>query len=813
MQIEKPKLTPLMQQYGDIKSQHLDKILLFRMGDFYEMFSTDAETAAPVLNIALTQRNKKGGDDTKMCGVPYHSIATPIARLLKAGFRVAICDQIEDPATAKGIVKRAVTKILTPGMVYDPETLDQITANYLASYDDGLVAFTDITTGEAFYYKTESESEREEVIALLQPVELVLPSDVRRGDLTILVSRLDGETSALKRLQKYILQLQGEEVAGHLRPFEERSLVQSLRLSQTTLRHLEVFETDRGEKSPTLFSAVDRTRTSAGARQLKQWLAFPLLQKEKILGRQKQIEHWLKDSEKAKRVRDLLKNMGDIERRLGRLLSSAASARDLLALAESLQIGFEVAGLLPNSHVAEELRDLVTKLLSSLVDVPPLQLKEGGMIRKGVTPQLDELIDLSENAQKLLLDFEAREKESTKINSLKVRYNNVFGYYIELTMLHAQKAPEHYRRKQTLVNAERFTTPELTDLERKILSARSRRADVEFEIYQDLRKSVLSLSPVIFDFARTLAEADVYSGLAWLALERDYKKPTLGADKLLLLHSRHPVVEQERGKNFVPNTIELTPGQAMLLTGPNMAGKSTLMRQATLIAILAQIGSYVPAAEAELPLFTKIHSRIGSSDSISEGLSTFMVEMKETAEIVSSSDERSLIIMDEIGRGTSTYDGLSLAQAILEYLVAEKKPYLFFATHYHELTKLAEAWPQITNAHMSVAEKRGEIAFLHSLAAGPANRSYGIHVAKLAKLPAAVTERAGVLLKDFERKAKADSLDDSKQLSFIDAMTEPKEDVSPEQLELIREIASTELSTMTPISALNKIDEWQRKLT
>lgn len=810
------KLTPLMQQYWEIKSQHRDKVLLFRMGDFFEMFHSDAETAAPILNIALTQRNKKGGDDTKMCGVPHHSIAGPIAKLLRSGHRVAICDQIEDPAVAKGIVKRAVTRVLTPGMVYDPETLDQVSANYLASYDDTHVAFADVTTAEAFYYRIDSEMEREEVLALLRPVELVLAPNVKREDSTILVSSFEGEFSSVERLRGYIAKLQGEDVAKSLREFEERSLTQVLRLTPTTLRHLEIFETQRGEKAPTLFSAVDRTRTSAGARLLKQWLAFPLLQKEKILARQEQIAFWLSDTDKTRQVRELLKNLGDLERRIGKLLSSTASARDLLQLAESLQVGIEVASQLssPTPEV-EPLSALMKRLFSSLVDTPPLTVKEGGMIRKGVKADLDELIALSENAQGLLLEFEAREKEQTKINSLKVRYNNVFGYYIELTKAHAEKAPDHYRRKQTLTNAERFTTPELSELEEKILSARSRRADVEYEVYLELRQAVLSESNLILDFARKLAEVDVFSGLAWLALERDYKKPEIGSQQLNLMHSRHPVVEQERLKNFIPNTIGLGPGTAMLLTGPNMAGKSTIMRQVAVIAVLAQMGSYVPAREASLPIFTKIFSRIGASDSISEGLSTFMVEMKETAEIVRSSDAKSLIIMDEIGRGTSTYDGLSLAQAILEYLVAEKKPYLFFATHYQELTTLPEMWPQIRNAHMSVQEKKGEIAFLHTLKEGPANRSYGIHVAKLAELPVNVTNRAEKLLKHFEEFQNGGS--GGAQLSLmpiVEAISEESADVTPpSHQEVLRAIGDLDLSRMTPLEALNMINEWQRKLT
>jgi DNA mismatch repair protein MutS len=804
-------MTPLMQQYWEIKSGHADKVLLFRMGDFYEMFHKDAETAAPILNIALTQRNKKSADQTKMCGVPYHSIAGPIAKLLRAGHRIAICDQIEDPALAKGIVKRAVTRVLTPGMVYDPETLDEVTANYLASYDATSVAFADITTGETFYYRMHAESEREEILSLLTPVELVLSHDmVREDDGSFLISRFESAASATDRLIQYIQFLQGEEVAGSLRPFEERSLKQNLRLSATTLQHLEVFETARGERSPTLFSCMDRTRTSPGARLLKNRLAFPLINGDAIAKRQDKIARWIQNSDQTKRVRELLKNLGDIERRMGKLVSSTVSCRDLLALAESIKIGLEAILCQDNQITGfDSIAKLSGRLLLAIVDSPPLTLKEGGMIRRGVRTDLDELIDLSENAQALLTKFEMREKEQTKISTLKVRYNNVFGFYIELTKMHAEKAPEHYRRKQTLVNAERFTTPELAELEEKILSARARRGDLEYEIYLELRAEVLRLTPEILDFAKLLAEMDVDSSLAWLAMERGYRRPKLGSERLRLTHSRHPVVEQERLKTFIPNTIVLEKGGSLLLTGPNMAGKSTLMRQVAVIAIMAQMGSFVPVEEAELPLFTQLFSRIGASDLMSEGLSTFMVEMKETAEIIKAADSRSLIIMDEIGRGTSTYDGLSLAQAILEYLIKDKRPYLFFATHYQELTALPEVWPQIQNGHMSVQEKRGEIVFLHTLKAGPANRSYGIHVARLAELPTAVTLRAEKLLAGFESERAGLG----PQLSLIPILADTAPQISAEFALLLDEIKSVDLSKMTPLEALNMINGWQQKLT
>ena len=813
-------MTPLMQQYWEVKSQHEDKVILFRMGDFFEMFHSDAEVAAPILGIALTQRNKKDADSAKMCGVPHHSVAGPIAKLLAAGHRVAICDQIEDPALAKGLVKRAVTRVLTPGMVYDPDTLDQLSANYIASYDERSMAFADVTTGEAFTYSIADAKEREEILALLQPVELVLSEAEARGrekqtslgHALISIHNVNAET-AEGRLKDYIKGLQGEEVMKSLAAFEKRQRKSHLRLTQTVLRHLEVFENSRGEKQGSLFMAMNRTQTSAGARGLKSWLAAPLLDADEIARRQNEIEYWLGNSAGLKAFRSALAQMGDVERRLGKLHTSTFNARDLLALAQSVSVGASLHQMHPSNASSPGLKavmELGQRIESTLVEDPPFAVKEGGMIRKGAVKELDELITLTQDSQALLLELENRERQATGITSLKVRYNNVFGFYIELTKTHAHKAPDHYRRKQTLANAERYTTDELSALEEKILSARSRRDQLEFEIFSDLRRQVLSLSADLLQLARLWTRWDVLSSLAWLALERSYCRPQFALNGALDLRlCRHPVVEASMAKGFVPNSVKLEPGECLLLTGPNMAGKSTLMRQVALIAVMAQIGSFVPAESAKLPLFHQIFTRIGASDFLSEGLSTFMVEMSETSEILKAVNSQTLVVMDEIGRGTSTYDGLSLAQAILEYLVAHKKPYLLFATHYHELTHLSQIYPQIHNAHMSVQEKGGQVQFLHSLQHGPANRSYGIHVAKLAGLPPSVTERAGQLLRGFEGGYHGAG----QQLSLT-AMTlsepSPHETPLPPWLE---EMKTLNLSGMTPLEALNKLFEWQREVS
>ncbi len=819
-------MTPLMQQYWEIKSQHEDKVLLFRMGDFFEMFHSDAEVAAPIIGIALTQRNKKDAESPKMCGVPYHSIATPIAKLLAAGKKIALCDQIEDPALAKGLVKRAVTRVLTPGMVYDPDTLDQLSANYLCSYQEGWIAFADITTGEAFMYSYESVGEREEILALLTPTELVLSEREAQlcASAKALVSVLrDAELpseqsgpSCVVRLLTYIAKLQGEETLRGLQPFEARQRRGQLRVSPTVFRHLEVFQNSRGEKTSTLFETLQRTQTSAGARLLKTWLCSPQLDPAEIQRRQEEIALWLSQVPRLEAFRRLMSQLGDVERRLGKIHSVTFNARDLAAISQSVRIGATLHEQHPtqprHSSLASSMA-VANEIDRALQDELPHGVREGGMIRRGYSPELDELLTLTQDSQALLLELENKERQATGINSLKIRYNNVFGFYIELTKLHASKAPEHYMRKQTLTNAERFTTSELSSLEEKILSARSRRDQLEHEIFLQLREKVIELAPDLMTLCRIWSRWDVLAGLAWLALERKYCRPEFvpeGGDLHLEL-CRHPVVETSVREGFIPNTVRMGRGECLLLTGPNMAGKSTLMRQVALLVLMAQIGSFVPAEKAKLPLFHQICTRIGASDFLSEGLSTFMVEMSETAEILKSVGAQSLVIMDEIGRGTSTYDGLSLAQAILENLVTQKRPYLLFATHYHELTGLERLHPQIQNAHMSVQEKGGEIRFLHSLVRGSANRSYGIHVAKLAGLPASVNRRAQQILDGFE------NFSGGGQLSLLEAQplasfAEPVPSLPPPP-DFLEEFKGLDLSQLTPIDALNKLYVWQREVS
>ncbi len=891
------RITPLMQQYWDVKAAHPDKIILFRMGDFFEMFHRDAELAAPVLGIALTSRNKKSADETKMCGVPHHSATVIINKLLSAGFKVAICDQLEDPKFAKGLVKRGVTRVLSPGMVFDHETLDAAQANYLASWDDNnALAFFDVSTGEGFYFRSVPEDRRREFVESLQAVEWVLPQRLAEREavrehaerigvaLTCHESlewvAADGDViqpfmelespECVKRLLAYAIgqfanrvdwrsQPSAEEKtrnaggitsgaaeiwAQSLRPFEERRLEGRMVLSSSTLRHLEIFETNRGEKQGSLINAIDQTKTSGGARLLKSWLQFPLNDQAAIDARLDRVEEWAAKDIPRKNLRQALGGVGDLPRRLGKINQPSRGPRDLVSLGQSLEAGLKAwhEASRVDAVSTEEIAKVIREIDRVIVDEPPVFVRQGGAIKVGANHVLDELITLSTDASRLVLELENREKELTGISSLKVRYNNVFGYSIEITNTHRDRVPkDRYDRKQTLANAERYTTPELAELERRVLSAQEKRLKLEEEEFARLVQFVLSHSHALMRFAFALAELDVVSSLAHLAIEYRYIRPRFRKSsesvQLKLLGSRHPVVEQSLVKPFVANDIVLRQGGCILLTGPNMAGKSTLMRQAAITVVMAQMGSFVPAREANLSLLDRVATRIGASDFLSEGLSTFMVEMKETAELLAQANDRTLVVLDEIGRGTSTFDGLSIAQAILEHLLSEKRCLTLFATHYHELTKLEAGYDRIKNCHMSIIEKDGVITFLHRLLEGAAGQSYGIHVARLAGLPLKVTERAQEILSEVEgtitaniQQAPRGDASSAGKLATADGRSRRAAVQSPHpQLNMfaqeavndaktvlnervLKEIREFNVNHSTPIEALGKISVWIQEL-
>lgn len=817
-------MTPLMRQYWDIKTVHQDKILLFRMGDFFELFFDDAVTAAPILGITLTQRNKKSSEETPMCGVPHHAIAGPINRLLQAGYKVAICDQIEDPKTAKGIVKRAVTRILTPGMVYDVDTLDGSKSHYIASVEDSSLSFADVTTGECFYLQIENSKQIRQYLQVLPVAEVVISSEFPKDSLQDVVISVhddlvtdsdllsaDAPKSA-KRLLSYLASLSSSLNNQTLQKFVKRDLVERLQVSATVLRHLEVFQTYKGETIGSLFHALNRTQTSAGARLFRQYLSFPLRDLNEIQRRLDSIQAWQNRHSDLKSVRQILSRMGDIERRLAKIAQPQCNARDLLALSQALSAGCEAIRFAnPDTQGSNlvSVLELADKIEKTFVEEPPLQTRQGHMIRKGVSATLDEWIELSTNAQNLVSELEQKEKLATGISSLKLRYNNVFGFYIEITNTHKDKVPDRYQRKQTLTNAERYCTDELIELERKVLSAQSKRSDLEFEIFEDVRKSVLKKASDLLVLSKNCSELDVITSLSWLALEEKYVRPSFNlTGKVYLSASRHPVVEQTVKSQFIPNDILMEHNSCMLLTGPNMAGKSTLMRQVAVAAMMAQMGSFVPASEASLPVFDSVFTRIGASDQLSEGLSTFMVEMTETAEILAKATEKSLVVLDEIGRGTSTFDGMCLAQSILEHLLQNVKCVTMFATHYHELTVLQQVYSNCENCHMKVSEKNGEIRFLHTLVKGPAGKSYGIQVADLAGLPKAITQRAKVLLNKIESSSEAELVkrpNEFQQLSLLDSNQDKLD-------KLMNKFRQLSVNAMTPLQAMNVLSELQSEI-
>lgn len=829
-----------MKQYNQIKSECPDDILLFRMGDFYELFGDDAVKAAPIVGLTLTCRNKKSGDTTPMCGFPHHSMAGPIQKLLSAGLRVAICDQVEDPALAKGLVKRQITRRLSPGMVFDPDTLDQKTGHYMMSFDNQHIAFLDSTTAEAFYYKNDQDFDY--FYEAFNIVEIVLQSEKQNFQAPPFVcvtylSKNNSESSNPKNLNSgkfetkyykmsegfelqdcrqvllnYVKSTQGESFENTFDEFKLYERSKALSLTSKVFKHLEIFKNYEGETLGSLFETINKTTTPAGSRKLKHWLRNPLCDVAEITRRHSEISNWTKDFLKLKKMRELLKSLGDLERRTLKITSPSCGPRDLLRLSDSL---YTLMGLKSYIDFDQQIYNSVTEIQNliskSIQEDAPVQFSGGQFIQMGYSPEIDEVINLSDNAQSLVQQMEIREKEATGVQSLKIRYNGVFGFYIEVSNAHTQKVPKHYIRKQTLVSSERYTTEELQTLEEKVLLSKSKRVELELMALAKIKQQVLLKSKDFLKVCHKVAEVDVLSSLAWLSVERKYVRPEISLDGTLdLKKSRHPVVEMNMNK-FISNDVLLEQGQCLLITGPNMAGKSTVMRQVALSVILNQMGSFVPASHAVMPIYKTLHTRIGASDFLSQGLSTFMVEMSETAELLAQAGPESLIILDEIGRGTSTYDGLSLAQAILEELL-DKGASFMFSTHYQELTAIAQKNSRVQNRSMGVKKENDKIFFEYVFKAGAAEKSYGIDVARIAGLKEHVIRRASELLSGYEKNSNP-----SPQLSLLDfAPSSPSPEViyktDPKILELIEKVKSFSTNQATPLDALNEISRWQKNL-
>jgi DNA mismatch repair protein MutS len=803
-----------MRQYLDAKRQYRDAIVFFRMGDFYEMFYEDALVAARALELTLTSRSKDaGGNGIPMCGVPFHAADGYIARLVKKGFRVAICEQVEDPRKAKGLVRREVVRVVSPGTLTDTSYLDAREPAFLmaivaTSARDGMfgAALVDLSTGEfsaAEYQGTAGFEALADEVAVLRPREIVVSSDQQPSIVEKLVAQtrvepavttadswsfepeaarralldqlrahglegfgLEGRTAAIQAAGALVTYLRDTQKAdlAHVRAIAYRTSGDSLVIDPITLKHLEVVTGSEGGSHGSLLHEIDRTITSMGGRMLRGWLLRPLCALERIRDRLDAVEDMAFRSTERGKFRDVLKSVHDLERLIGRIALGTAGPRELVSLRQSLEAVPRVRILLDQcrapliqSLLAEldDLADVRGLIERTLIDEPPAIAREGGFTRDGVDPALDELKTISRSGRRVIAEMEEAERSRTGINSLKVRFNRVFGYYIEISKANLHLVPADYLRKQTIAGGERFTTQSLKEYEEKVLGADERILARELEIFEALRSGVAAEAARIQDTARALAALDVLAGLAETAAIANYTKPHLhDGDEYVVADGRHPVVERFTD-SFVPNDIDLNGAtrQLVVLTGPNMGGKSTYLRQTALIPLMAQIGSFVPARQAKLPIVDRIFARVGASDNIARGQSTFMVEMQETANILHTATSRSLVVLDEIGRGTSTFDGLSIAWAVAEYLATNPRarPKTLFATHYHELTDLADALPGVVNAHVSAREWKDQIIFLRKIVSGRSDRSYGIQVARLAGLPASVLTRAQEILAGLER--------------------------------------------------------------
>ncbi len=747
----------MMMQYKNIKNRYPDSILMFQMGDFYEMFFEDANVSSSILGITLTSRNKNKENQVPMCGVPLTNLGSSVKKLLDSNLKVAVCDQIENPVNAKGIVKRGVTRLLTPGMVFDPETLDGTKQNYLASFDDKTMSFVDSSTGDNFYYEITGLTQVKNLFNTFKPVEFVKSKDQKNiGFQNVFVSNFDMdvpnldrnkythngvEIESTRRLIGYIRSM--KHPISTLRPLSKRGM-SYMNLQPNTRQHLEFFKTYNNDVRGSLFHTINKTKTPGGARKLREFLNFPLVQEDLIQRRHDKIEEYLKDQTLLGLLRKTLSGIGEIERKLIKICSGSYVPKDFVSVGHSLSKALDLFKIQNFKHKhQDDLQKIVDTIFKTIEIDFCGNMKDGGFIKPEASLKLSKLIECDRDALSKVKMLEKKEREKQRIPSLKIKFNSVFGYYIEVTNTHKSKVPDYYIRKQTLVNSERYTVLELKKIEEEVLLARSKRLDLELSILDDLRILLHDNARILMEVSDLISRIDVFTSLAWLALENSYVKPELSSDKICVVNLRHPVVELYSEIPFVPNTFEMHTSDCMLITGPNMAGKSTVMRQFAICSILCQMGSFVPASSAKLCIFDSIYTRIGANDSLSEGLSTFMVEMKETASMLNGATSRSLLILDEIGRGTSTFDGMSLAQAILEHLVFKVRATTFFATHYHELTSSVDG---VINKHMGIEESGQKIRFLYTLLDGVCGKSYGVEVAKLAGIPEKVTSRANEIL-------------------------------------------------------------------
>ncbi|SES77306.1 DNA mismatch repair protein MutS [Oceanobacillus limi] len=855
------KYTPMMEQYLRIKADYQDAFLFFRLGDFYEMFFEDAINASRELEITLTKRDGGKQDPIPMCGVPYHSAANYIKNLVEKGYKVAICEQVEDPKSAKGVVKREVVQLITPGTVMESNMLQERNNNYIASlshFEDGsyAVVYNDLSTGENRIALITDGWDSVVHELYNQPIkEVVISSNLPQESQQQLIDRLQVTLSyqdqvnfnaeyrdlcenlnderlmkAFSRLLNYIQHTQKRSL-DHLKQAEIIDLENHLSLDMYSKRNLELTETImRKGKQGSLLWVLDKTVTAMGSRMLKKWLERPLLVRNQIEERLETVDGFYHSFMERDTVREILKSVYDLERLSGRISFGNVNARDLIQLKKSLKKIPELKETLnlfnhkQIEQLAESLivpEDIVSLLERSLVEDPPISIKEGSIIKDGYHEQLDTYRDASRNGKKWIAALEQKEKQDTNIKSLKIGYNRVFGYYIEVTKANLHLLPDgKYERKQTLTNAERFITPELKEKEQLILEAEEKSVELEYQLFMEVREKIKDYIPQLQYLADVVSKIDVLQAFATVSEANNYKRPKFVDQKLSIRNGRHPVVEQVMKEgSFVPNDISLDQDRSILLiTGPNMSGKSTYMRQLALTVIMGQIGCFVPCDEAELIIFDQIFTRIGAADDLVSGQSTFMVEMLEAKHALSNATDRSLILLDEIGRGTSTYDGMALAQAIVEYIHQHVHAKTLFSTHYHELTTLENSLAKLKNIHVRAEEYEGNVVFLHQIQDGAADESYGIHVAKLAELPNALIDRASAILAQLESSDKISKNTEedhgSNQLSLFEDENQTKDikDTNASDADLVNELKALNLLEMTPMEAMNELFRLQKKV-
>ncbi|ADK06332.1 TPA: DNA mismatch repair protein MutS [Bacillus anthracis] len=885
--------TPMIQQYLKVKADYQDAFLFFRLGDFYEMFFEDAVKAAHELEITLTSRDGGSSERIPMCGVPYHAAKNYIEQLVEKGYKVAVCEQVEDPKTAKGVVRREVVQLITPGTMMEGRTIDEKENNFLAAlthFEDGsyALACNDLTTGQnTVTLLTGSVEDILLEVYATGSKEIVVDSSFSKDELNKLTETLKMTISyedataipeglehlvknvsqaklikAVGRLFNYVIRTQKRSL-DHLQPVEIYYTNQFMKIDVHSKRNLELTETLRTkEKTGSLLWLLDKTKTAMGGRMLKQWMERPLIQKERIEERLEMVETFVNDYFLREDLKEKLKEVYDLERLAGKVAFGNVNARDLLQLRRSLlQVPaiLEAISLLDNAYAARLIQgadpcESLTELLGrSIQENPPLSIKDGDIIKDGYNDKLDQYRYVSKNGKTWIAELEKRERDITGIKSLKIGYNRIFGYYIEVTKANLGALPEgRYERKQTLANAERFITDELKEKETLILEAEEKIVQLEYDLFTALREEVKVFIPKLQHLAKVISELDVLQSFATVSEEEQFVKPVLTTKReIFIKDGRHPVVEKVlNGKLYVPNDCIMPEKMdVFLITGPNMSGKSTYMRQLALVTVMSQIGCFVPATEAVLPVFDQIFTRIGAADDLISGQSTFMVEMLEAKNAIANASERSLILFDEIGRGTSTYDGMALAQAIIEHIHDQIGAKTLFSTHYHELTVLEESLDQLKNVHVSAIEENGKVVFLHKIQDGAADKSYGIHVAQLAELPDSLIARAKEVLaqlegqedivipKRVEVKAQEQEVipepvvvkeepveieetkvenEEESQLSFFGTEQSSKKQDKPvldaKETAVLAQIKKIDLLDMTPLEAMNELYRLQKKL-